>query len=101
MPFCPFNDMPVAYGGSQAKGLIRAVAASLHQNHSNARSETSLKTTPELMAMPDPQPTEQGQGSNRNLMVPSSIRFRCAKMGTHFFCNFLNWVIFKYYFFKN
>ena len=32
----------VAYGGSQARGLIRAVAASLRQSHSNARSEPRL-----------------------------------------------------------
>ena len=29
---------PAAYGGSQAKGLIRAVAAGLCHSHSNARS---------------------------------------------------------------
>ena len=29
---------PTAYGGSQARGLIGAVAASLHQSHSNAGS---------------------------------------------------------------
>ena len=36
----------VAYGGSQARGLIGATAASLHQSHSNARSEPHLRTTP-------------------------------------------------------
>ena len=35
-------------------GLIRAVAAALHQSHSNARSEPHLGPTPQLMAMPDP-----------------------------------------------
>ena len=34
------------------------------------------------MATPDPQPSEQGQGSNPHLMVPSTIGFLCAKMGT-------------------
>ena len=29
--FCLFSAAPVAYGGSQARGRIRAVAASLHQ----------------------------------------------------------------------
>ena len=53
-----------AHGGSQARGLIRAVATSLHHSHSNARSELRLQPTPQLTAMPDPQPTEQGQGSN-------------------------------------
>ena len=33
---------PKAYGGSQARGLISAVAAGLHHSHSNTRSEPSL-----------------------------------------------------------
>ena len=44
----------VAYGGSQAKGLIGAVAASLHQSHSNAGSKPCLQPTPQLMAILDP-----------------------------------------------
>ena len=49
-----------ADGGSQARGLIGAIAAGLHQSHSNAGSEPRLQPTPQLMATPDPQPTEQG-----------------------------------------
>ena len=46
---------PAAYGGSQAKGLIRAVAAAgLHHSHSNKGSETCLQPTPQPMATPDP-----------------------------------------------
>ena len=45
---------PAAYGGSQARGLIGAVAAGLHQSHSNAGSEPRLQPTPQLMATPDP-----------------------------------------------
>ena len=33
---------PMAYGGSQARGLIRAIAASLHHSHSNTRSKPRL-----------------------------------------------------------
>ena len=33
---------PTAYGGSQARGLIGVVAASLHQSYSNTRSELHL-----------------------------------------------------------
>ena len=40
--------------GSQARGLIRAVANGLRQSHSNAGSEPRLGPTPQLMAMPDP-----------------------------------------------
>ena len=43
-----------AYGGSQARGLIRAVAAGLCHSHSNARSDLRLRPTPQLMAMLDP-----------------------------------------------
>ena len=45
---------PTAYGGSQARGLIGAVAASLHHSHSNTGSEPWLLSTPQLMATPDP-----------------------------------------------
>ena len=49
-----FRATPVTCGGSQAKGRIRATAASLHHNHSNIRSEPRLQPTPQLIAMPDP-----------------------------------------------
>ena len=45
---------PAAYGGSQARGPIRAVATGLCQSHSNAGSEPHLQPTPQLMATPDP-----------------------------------------------
>ena len=60
--FCLFRAAPAAYGGSQAKGQIGATAAGLHHSHSNAGSEQCLQPTPQLTAMPDPQPTERGQG---------------------------------------
>ena len=45
---------PAAYGGSQARGRIGAVATSLRQSHSNAGSESHLQPTPQIMATPDP-----------------------------------------------
>ena len=36
---CIFMVAPVAYGGSQARGQIGAVAIGLHHSHSNTRSE--------------------------------------------------------------
>ena len=39
---------PTAYGGSQARGPIRAVAAGY------SRSKLRLRPTPQLMAVPDP-----------------------------------------------
>jgi hypothetical protein len=45
---------PEAHGGSQARGLIRAVAAGLLHSHSNAGPEPRLRPTPRLTATPDP-----------------------------------------------
>ena len=44
---------PAAYGSSQARGRIGAVASGLHQSHSNVGSEPCLQLTPQLTAMPD------------------------------------------------
>ena len=44
---------PAAYGGSQARGRIGAVATGLLQSHSNAGSEPLLQPTPELTATLD------------------------------------------------
>ena len=54
----------MAYGGSQARGLIGAEDASLCHSHSNAGFKARLQPTPQHTAMPDPQPTEKGQGLN-------------------------------------
>ena len=45
---------PAGYGGSQARGQIRAVAAGLCQSYSNVGSEPCLQPTPQLTATPDP-----------------------------------------------
>ena len=45
---------PTAYGGSQARGGIRAVAAGLRHSHSNGGSEPRLPPTPQLTATQDP-----------------------------------------------
>uniref|UniRef100_A0A8D0N4C1 Catenin alpha-3 n=1 Tax=Sus scrofa TaxID=9823 RepID=A0A8D0N4C1_PIG len=47
------EDAPAAYGGSQARGLIGAVATGLRQSHSNMGSKPHLQPAPQLMAMPD------------------------------------------------
>ena len=57
----------MAYGDSQARGLIGARAAGRRQSHSNAGSEPSLRPTPQFTAMPGGlggPPTERGQGLN-------------------------------------
>ena len=50
--FFPPRASAVAYGGSQARGLIGAVAAS--QSHSNKGSEPYLQPTPQVTATLDP-----------------------------------------------
>ena len=67
LSFCPFRVAPAAYGGSQARGLIGAIAAGLQHSHSNERPDLSLQAAPQLRAMPDPEPTDRGQGSNLHL----------------------------------
>ena len=55
--FCLFDiswDTPTAYGGSQARSRIGAVAAGLRQSHGSAGSKPRLRPTPQLMATPDP-----------------------------------------------
>ena len=52
--FWSFEAAPLAYGGSQARGLIRATAAGLRQSHNTTRSEPHLRPTPELTVMLDP-----------------------------------------------
>ena len=52
--FCFFRAAPAAYGGSQARGPIGAVAASLCNSHSNVRSDLHLQPTPQLTVTLDP-----------------------------------------------
>ena len=52
--FFLFIAAAAEYGSSQARGQIRAVAASLHYSHSNAGSKLRLRSTPHLTATPDP-----------------------------------------------
>ena len=54
--FCLFGfsrAAPAAYGGSQARGLLRAVATSLRHCLSNVGSEPHLQPTPQLTATLD------------------------------------------------
>ena len=44
----------MAYGNSQARGQIGAVAAGLCHSHSNVGSELVYNLTPQLIAMLDP-----------------------------------------------
>ena len=77
-----FRAAPAAHGGSQARGRIRAIAASLYHNPSNVRSKPCLRPPPQLTAMTDPWPTKQGQGSNLRSMDACQILFLWAMIGT-------------------
>ena len=55
--FIYFRAAPVAYGSSQARGQIRAIAAGLPQPQQMG-IQAILQPTPQLTATPDPQPTE-------------------------------------------
>ena len=59
-----FRSVPAAYGYSQARGLIRAAAASQRHSHSNVGSKAHLPPALQLAVMRDPQPTERSQGWN-------------------------------------
>ena len=52
--FVFFRVALAAYGGSQARGQIRAVAAGLYHSHSNTESQPHLRPTPQLTAVKDP-----------------------------------------------
>ena len=49
-----FRAASMAFGGSQTRGLIGAIAVGLHHSHSNTRSELCLQPIPQLMATMDP-----------------------------------------------
>ena len=50
--FCFFRATLVVYGGSQARGQIRAAAA--RHSHSHTRSKLRMRPTPQLTATSDP-----------------------------------------------
>ena len=44
-------------------------------------SKPRLLPTPQLMAIPDPDPLSETRDQTRNLMVPNQIHFRCTTTG--------------------
>ena len=88
LSFFFFRATPTAHGGSQARRLIGATAAGLHHSHNNTGSEPHLRPTPQLTAMPDPQPTERGQGSNPQPQRSQSDSFPLRHDGNSHSCHF-------------
>ena len=78
--FCLVKATPTAYGSSQARGLIRSVAAGLHQSHSNAGSERFLLHSSWQRQILNP--LSEIRNQTLNLMVPSQINLHCATMET-------------------
>ena len=73
-----FRATTTACGGSQARGRIGAVAASLRHSlrHGHTRSSPHLQPTPQLTAL------SEARDQTHNLVVPSQITFHCATAGT-------------------
>ena len=74
VPRTKIKPTPTAYGGSQARGLIGAVATGLHQSHSNAASESRVcdlhHSSRQRRIL---NPLSQARNRTRNLMVLSQI----------------------------
>ena len=76
------RNMFAAYGGSQARGLIGAVAAT----YSRATATPDPSPVCDLYHSPWQRqilnPLSEARDQTRNLMVPNWIHFPCATMGT-------------------
>ena len=65
--FVYFRATHVTYGSSQARGWIGAAAAGLHHQPHKLGIWAASATYTTAHTMPDPQPTEWGQGLNLHL----------------------------------
>ena len=95
--FCPFKTEPATCGDSQARGLIWAVAAGLHQSHSNATPSYICDLHHSSRQHQSLNPLSEARDQTHNLTVPSQIRFRCTIMGMPIFI-FLILFLFIYLF---
>ena len=80
---------PLAYGGSQARGRIRATAASLHQSHGNARTSRVCDlhhSSPQRRIL---NPLSETRDRTHNPVVTGWICFCCTTTGTPYFLYFL------------
>ena len=78
---CLFRAVPLAYGGSQARGRIEVAASHSHSHsHSNARSKPLLQPIPQLTPTPNPQLLSEVR--DWTCMDTSQINFHWAMTGT-------------------
>ena len=78
--FWSFRAALAAYGGSQARGLLRAIArptATPDPSHVCHLHHSSLQCQ-------NLNPLNEARDRTGSLMVPSQIRFRCSTTGTPF-----------------
>ena len=79
--FIFFKAAPAAYGNSQARGQIRAAAASLYHNPTNAESELCLQTTSQIMVTPDLNPLGKARDQTHILMDTSQVHYLLSHDG--------------------
>ena len=85
----------MAYGGSQAGGLIRATATGLHHSHSNTGPSHIWDLHHSSQQHQILNPLSVARDQTWNLMVPSRIHFQCATMGIPLEMVFIGTVILK------
>ena len=71
-----FLATPATYGGSQARGPIRAIATGLNHSQSSAESKMHLWPTPQFMATPDP---EQVRFVNHWVTTGTPLSYNCMR----------------------
>ena len=81
---CLFMAIPVAYGGSQARGWTWALAAGLHLSHSNSRSNCVCDPHHSSWQCLIPNPLRQARNRTCILLDTSQISFCWATMATPF-----------------
>ena len=77
-----FRATPAAYGGSQARSLIGAVATGLPHSHSNSGSELRLQPAPHSWQCWILNPLSKARDRTCILTDASHIHFHWATMGT-------------------
>ena len=80
--FFLFRAAPVDYGSSQAKGLIRAIAAGLCHSHGNVWSELCLWPTLQLRQHQIFNPLNRARDRTHIVMGTSWVHYWWATIGT-------------------
>ena len=88
-----FRAAPVAYGSSQARGLMGAIAAGLRHRHSNTDLSHVFDLHHSSWQCRTLNPLSKAEDRNLNLMVPSQVRFCCATTGIPYLRFLIAWLI--------